>query len=110
MSDHEAKIRARAHEIWESENRPEGRHGEHWDQANRELGDAQQDASGMTVTRTVETRGVSTGDDPTAVPQTPLGATNDAPRTNGSDSGQIVHRSSETRSQTVTQQGKTSET
>ena len=36
------RIRARAHEIWESEGRPEGRDREHWEQAFREMsgGDA----------------------------------------------------------------------
>src|SRR4051812_33977246 len=32
----EARIRARAHQIWEEEGRPEGRAQEHWDKA-REL-------------------------------------------------------------------------
>ena len=38
MSYHEdeARIRARAHRIWEEEGRPEGRADEHWDKA-REL-------------------------------------------------------------------------
>jgi len=31
------KIRERAHEIWISEGRPEGRHDEHWAQAESEL-------------------------------------------------------------------------
>jgi Protein of unknown function (DUF2934) len=36
MQDHE-RIRRRAHEIWEREGRPEGRHEEHWTQARREV-------------------------------------------------------------------------
>ena len=36
MQDQE-RIRQRAHEIWEEEGRPEGRHAEHWAQASREL-------------------------------------------------------------------------
>lgn len=32
-------IRKRAYALWESEGRPEGRHGEHWGQAYRELVD-----------------------------------------------------------------------
>ena len=36
MSDEE-RIRRRAHEIWESEGQPEGRHEEHWTQAHREV-------------------------------------------------------------------------
>ena len=34
----EQAVKARAHEIWEGEGRPEGRHAEHWSQAERELG------------------------------------------------------------------------
>ena len=30
-------IRARAHEIWEREGRPEGRHIEHWEMASAEV-------------------------------------------------------------------------
>lgn len=36
MSDEE-RIRRRAHEIWEREGRPEGRHEDHWAQACREI-------------------------------------------------------------------------
>jgi hypothetical protein len=36
--DREQKIRDRAYEIWVQEGRPEGREGEHWSQAARELG------------------------------------------------------------------------
>lgn len=35
--DHEALIRERAHEIWLSEGRPEGKHLEHWERAAREV-------------------------------------------------------------------------
>ncbi|HEY0835645.1 MAG TPA: DUF2934 domain-containing protein [Azospirillum sp.] len=35
--DEETVIRERAYAIWEREGRPEGRHGEHWEQACREL-------------------------------------------------------------------------
>jgi DUF2934 family protein len=31
------RIRRRAHEIWEREGRPEGRHEEHWARASREV-------------------------------------------------------------------------
>ncbi len=31
------RIRRRAHEIWEQEGRPAGRHAEHWAQASREI-------------------------------------------------------------------------
>ena len=33
----EERIRRRAHEIWEREGRPEGRRGEHWARARREV-------------------------------------------------------------------------
>ena len=36
MQDQE-RICQRAHEIWEGEGRPEGRHAEHWAQASREI-------------------------------------------------------------------------
>jgi hypothetical protein len=35
--DLQAKIRARAHEIWEHEGRPAGRAELHWEQAKREI-------------------------------------------------------------------------
>ncbi len=31
------RIRERAHQLWEQEGRPEGRAGEHWEQARAEL-------------------------------------------------------------------------
>ncbi len=37
--DHQERIRQRAHEIWESEGRPEGRDSDHWNQAEQELRD-----------------------------------------------------------------------
>ncbi len=43
MQDEE-RIRRRAHEIWEGEGRPEGRDGEHWAQASREI-EAESDGS-----------------------------------------------------------------
>jgi hypothetical protein len=36
--DREAKIRRRAHELWEEQGRPEGRETEFWLQAEREVG------------------------------------------------------------------------
>ncbi len=33
----EKRIRERAHQIWEHEGRPEGRHEEHWSQARRQI-------------------------------------------------------------------------
>jgi hypothetical protein len=35
--DREARIRARAHEIWEKEGRPAGEEKRHWEQASREI-------------------------------------------------------------------------
>jgi hypothetical protein len=35
--DREARIRARAHEIWEKEGRPAGEEQRHWDEASREI-------------------------------------------------------------------------
>ncbi|WP_245214876.1 DUF2934 domain-containing protein [Roseomonas indoligenes] len=41
MQDQEqGRIRERAHAIWEGEGRPEGRHAEHWQQAEQEMGSA----------------------------------------------------------------------
>lgn len=34
----EERVQKRAFQIWEAEGRPEGRAAEHWDQACRELG------------------------------------------------------------------------
>ncbi len=36
-SDAEEKVRARARQIWEREGRPDGRHEEHWAQAQHEI-------------------------------------------------------------------------
>jgi len=36
--DREAKIRRRAHELWEEQGRPEGRETEFWLQAERKVG------------------------------------------------------------------------
>lgn len=35
--DHQERIKRRAHEIWESEGRPEGLDAEHWSRAEEEL-------------------------------------------------------------------------
>ena len=35
--DHQERIRQRAHEIWESEGRPQGRDADHWSRAEQEL-------------------------------------------------------------------------
>lgn len=39
-ADFDARVRARAHQIWEDEGRPDGRDPQHWDQAQRELAEA----------------------------------------------------------------------
>lgn len=39
------EIRRRAHQIWEDEGRPEGKDGEHWERASREVGGAARDKS-----------------------------------------------------------------
>lgn len=44
MSDREARVRERAHQLWEQEGRPHGRDADHWDQATREV-DAQDSAA-----------------------------------------------------------------
>lgn len=33
----EKQIRARAHQLWEQEGRPEGQHQRHWEEASREI-------------------------------------------------------------------------
>jgi hypothetical protein len=38
-SGREHKVRERAYKIWEDEGRPEGRHDDHWHQANSEFED-----------------------------------------------------------------------
>jgi hypothetical protein len=35
--DREERIRQRAHQLWEADGRPEGRHDHHWSQAEREI-------------------------------------------------------------------------
>jgi hypothetical protein len=39
-------VARRAHEIWEQEGRPEGRHREHWQTAERELSAGAEDDAG----------------------------------------------------------------
>lgn len=39
-NERDDRIRRRAHEIWESEGRPHGRHDDHWHRALAEDGDA----------------------------------------------------------------------
>lgn len=51
MDDRETRIRQRAHEIWLSEGRPEGRHEQHWLQACRELAQEPDGTEGTTDQR-----------------------------------------------------------
>ena len=37
----ESRVRERAHHLWEVEGKPEGKHQEHWHQAERELSSAE---------------------------------------------------------------------
>lgn len=37
MTDREARIRARAHAIWQQEGQPHGRHDDHWQMASGEF-------------------------------------------------------------------------
>ena len=48
QDDREARIRERAHAIWEAEGRPEGREQAHWERAIAEIaaGEIDADASG----------------------------------------------------------------
>jgi hypothetical protein len=43
MSDHEERIRKRAHEIWETEGKPDGQDRQHWERASREIGEPPDD-------------------------------------------------------------------
>ncbi len=43
--DREERIRARAHQIWESEGQPDGRDSEHWERARLELDGGEEQAS-----------------------------------------------------------------
>ncbi|MEA3536467.1 DUF2934 domain-containing protein [Rhizobium sp. CC-YZS058] len=45
------RIRKRAHEIWEEEGRPEGRHSEHWEQAVRDVTGASSGSKGAGKTK-----------------------------------------------------------
>lgn len=47
MDDRQERVRTRAHEIWVSEGRPEGREADHWAQAEREIfSDGEAEATG----------------------------------------------------------------
>jgi hypothetical protein len=54
----EELIKRRAHEIWESEGRPEGRNQEHWDNAVQEI-----EAEGSEASRGPAVTGPAVGDD-----------------------------------------------
>lgn len=38
-TEREDRIRQRAHQLWEEQGRPDGRHDEHWSQASSEIGE-----------------------------------------------------------------------
>jgi hypothetical protein len=81
--DQESRKRARAYEIWEQEARPEGRHEEHWVQAERELRDEGSQASaGITGTVAASPTQTQLGDE--APPGTPGTGENTCPTCRGS--------------------------
>lgn len=43
MTDNEEKHRERAHKIWEEEGRPEGRHLDHWQRAEKRHQETEQE-------------------------------------------------------------------
>ena len=45
-TEREDRIRQRAHQLWEEQGRPEGRHDEHWQQASSEIGEDDGDSQG----------------------------------------------------------------
>ena len=45
-TEREDRIRQRAHQLWEEQGRPEGRHDEHWSQASSEIGEDGEDSQG----------------------------------------------------------------
>lgn len=53
-NDREERIRERAHEIWEQEGRPQGRHDDHWERATREV-----DGGGSEAAQMASMKGVS---------------------------------------------------
>ena len=65
MPNREEQIRARAYELWEQAGRPEGREGEHWEQACREIISDEE------------------GEDPVAMDAAPVGR--DSPRTSSAN-------------------------
>lgn len=61
--DKQAQIRERAHQLWEEQGRPEGRHEEHWEQARREIEAPREEAHGLRDIVT-ETIGLAVGVEP----------------------------------------------
>lgn len=45
VNGRDEEIRKRAYEIWEKEGRPEGKHQDHWSEAEREFGSSAEDHS-----------------------------------------------------------------
>lgn len=60
--DYESRIRELAHQFWEQEGRPHGRHEEHWHRACRDLRDIAPSQAGTRQPGAVQSSG-----DPTAV-------------------------------------------
>jgi hypothetical protein len=73
MSDREAAIRARAHELWEQEGRPDGREHDHWLQAEAEIN--AQDESPPAAVEGISAIDVSGGDAPATAPKSATAGT-----------------------------------
>ena len=84
--DRNERIRAKAHELWEREGRPEGRHEAHWEQAMREI-EAAEGGDPSAVRRDPDT-GAGLAGDPTG--QTDL-AGEGAPAASGNMAGGAGH-------------------
>jgi hypothetical protein len=86
-SDQESRKRARAYRIWEQEARPEGRHEEHWLQAERDLRDEdsipEQASAGITGTA-ASPNATQTQPGDEAAPGTPGTGENACPTCRGS--------------------------
>jgi hypothetical protein len=70
QDDKQDRIRERAHALWEEEGRPEGRHADHWIQAEHEASSAgRQPVAAPESTTPPQAAALSPGDD--APPGTP---------------------------------------
>lgn len=84
QDDRENRIHERAHAIWEQEGRPEGRHADHWIQAEQETGSAGQQPQENAGSAPAPS--LSSGDD--AAPGTPGTGEDVCPECQGS--GQVA--------------------